>query len=361
MARHVEPEVVSVETRELSDWGEYERLVRLETRDDVLLGSVDAVKIDPRTGNLLVGDFRSSKRAYLFDRNGRYLASYGDPASEKSPYFYLSDIALLASGQVFLAAGNRGLIFSPQGQLMDNIFFDYAPDEVLTLGERVYIRGHSAGRKILQRSVFVYDSSWKKRGSFHPYDERRDRFAYLPIRSLGTANGLIYVSDIYDYRITAYDPEGDEVATYSFANFNQDIAPLWQLERSELTKEDRLTLINGVHRVQSLRGFDDGLYLYESNLKRNILRYTMLSLGREVLYRYPNLELVFTGDGNGDYFSVDRIVGSYGGGLLGICDDPERIERYRERYSILEGVEYQVTENPVVLFFKLKFPSGEQT
>ncbi len=356
--RQVRPEVVALESQQLSAWGDYERLVALETRPDVLLGTVDVIKIDPESGELLVGDFRSSKRAYRFDRDGRFLAMYGDPASENSPYFYLSDVARMPDDRILIVAGNRGLVFELDGELVDTVFFEFAPDEILTHGDRIYIRGHSKGRKILEQSVHIFDSSLKQRGSFHAYDPRRDLFGFQPKRSLGSAQGRIYVTDYYDYRVTAYDPDGNPLAVFEFDNHNAELASLWQRDRTELTSDDRTTLVQGVHRIQTLLGFGDGLYMFESNLKRGILRYSMFSPERDTLYQYPNLKLVFTGEGDGDYFAIDKIAGSYDRGLLGIVDDPERIERYRDRYPILEGVEYEVTENPIVLFFKLKFPEG---
>ncbi len=353
VVRELTPEVVEIDTSHLSELGEYQRLVRLETTKGILLGSVERIEIDPRTDDLLVGDFRSSQQLYRFDSEGRFLMSYGHESIDRSPYENLHDFALLDDGRVLLFAGNRCLIFTTDGEFLDQIFLEFVPVEAVTLGDRIYVRGRSFGRKRLQESVFVYDSRMKLRDSFHPYDPRQDVLPFVPRRSLTGGGGLIYVSELFDFRVSAYDAGGNLVARYDFPSHNDEIAPLWRRKASELSSEDRTALHEGVHRARMIHGFDHGLFLFEANVGRKIFRSCLLAEDGRALFTYPNLRLI-GGDGSESYLSLTALVGSFGEGLIGISDDPRKIAGNSQHHPhLLSGLEYKSTENPVVLFFKL--------
>jgi len=272
----------------------------------------------------------------------------------------------------FLEVTRRGRIFASDGSLAYHAPVPFAIDQAVVVGEDLYLRGHSSHDR-LQRALHrfrVGADGLEQAGSFHPYDERRDLYPFLPRITLGAGAGRLWASDLFDFRITVYDPEGEAAVSWVLPGGPGEPHPLWNRERHELTDEDRSALRRSVHRVRSLYHYGQGIYLVEVNLRQadeeaaepvgpdstrlpgDELTIALVDTEAGVLHRFRGL-LPFPGDGVHDRLAVDGVVGVYPGGLVALLDEPAKVARFEAQYPQLGPLDYALGDNPVLLFLRL--------
>lgn len=352
----VQARVVDLEVRDLSAIATVERVVALASGPSALLGAVDRIEVDAETGDLLVGDFRSSEQVLRFTSGGELVASYHDPGVREAPLLTLSTFAGLPGGGLALVAGDTVLLFDRRGGSGRRIGLPFAADAATAVGDRLLLRGHTT-EEPLERAVWVYDLEAEPPRPverFHPYDRRRDRLAFQQRHNLTVAGGRVYVPHMFDLALSVYTAAGEPLAEHRFSAAAEP-SELWELERHELGEEERRALIGSVHRFRTALAFDGGVALVESDMPRGRVTFDLFDPDAGVLYRYPDLVPVAR-RADPDRLTVDGLVGSYPGGLLAIIDDPVKVAQLGRRNPRYADLEYQPSQNPLVVFLRLEMP-----
>ena len=347
----VAPEIVDLDTADLGVLGTYTRAVALETRDACLLGNVDSVKL-MANGDLLVMDKSATKSVYRFDRQGRFLNRFGALGQGPGEYETLLDVAVLDNGLTLLVTDGKLLLFRADGTFLRERRVGFVGYFAEGWQDQFYIFVTS-GMERVDHTLWVFDQNLNKRKSFHPYDRRFDRVGFLPYNALTASPEHIFISELYDFRLTAYTAAGVPQQAFLFPNDNGSLEGFWQ-GRGKPDQRSLRQLFQGIHRPITVQAFGDLVYMLEIQNKRQIHRTLILDTRTHKLYRFPNLKPV--GYPSAAYLSMDHVAGRFEGGLIGICDSPEQLRRHRDNYDVLKGLTLGETDNPIVLFFLIKHP-----
>ena len=344
-------EVVREPTRKLADLGFYERAVALETTDASLIGGIQSIKLDPRTGDLLVGDFRATQAILRFNPEGRFLQRYGRVGQGPGEYEAIHGFAPLANGRIVALGSFKLLLWEADGSLVTEQPLRMAATWVEARGEDIYvrvIRGPEAGGF----AVFRLNGDLKKLARFHPRDPRLDRVAYVPYNAMTLGGRHLYLSECYDFRLTAYDLAGKLTGSWVFPSRNERVVPLLQ-KAGKLTAQERNLLFRGIHRPRAIYAFSEILYLWEVKTDEGLMNSCLFEPGANRFTVYENLKLVGSDPEEADLTMTD-LVGRYDRGLIGYCEDPALLRKHAADHPVLADLKVGENDNPVVLFFRLK-------
>ena len=346
------PDFVHKPDSDLSALGHYSRAIKLETHPDAILGNINEIKLDPRNGDLLVADFRVTKKVYRFNQKGQFLRSYGTIGQGPGEYRGLMGFAPMDDGRLVVLSTYKMILFSMDGAYLDSAQVKIAPHGVQTHGNRIYIHAIS-GRKRIKHAVHVYDDDFHKVTEFHPYDRRIDQLPFIPRNSLAKGSGGFFVSESYDFRLAAYDWNGRRQQAWRFPADNEQLQPFWQkLGQGPLSPKDKKAFFALLHRPIYTFAVGELVYLHEVKTSQNIERSCLLDPQTSQVTVFDNLTLISEA-GRDDYLTLDGLVGSHNDGLIGYLEDPARLARHRSSTPALEGLELNESENPIVLFFDI--------
>ena len=347
-------DIQTMSTAHLSGLGRYERFVALESVDEALLGSIDAVKLSAE-GHFLVGDFRASLKIYRFDENGRFLTAYGNKGEGPGEWAYLSGFEIFPGGQILAVSPRKLSLFDPDGSFLKQVHLPYFADESHRLGEHIYLRTAPTGRNRLSREIVVFDRHLAEVTSMHPFDRRIQILSYLPVNSMAATHHGLYVAERFDFGLTLYDLEHRPQAYFPFPNQNQANGDRWQVKPK--TDWDLQQMVMGLHRTHAIYAFDEGLFVLEIHGQRRIFRANLLDPAQQVMFRFDELPLFRTE--NDAFLPPGKIVGAYERGIIGVLDNPELFERHRSNYPGLDKLSYSIESNPILLFLDLNMPSKD--
>jgi len=348
-ARHV-VDIHTLNTHQISDLGQYERFVALETVDEALIGSIDAVK-QSSEGDFLIGDFRSTLKIYRFDRDGRFLTAYGNKGQGPGEWENLRGFEIFPSGEILAVSPRMLTLFAPDGALLNQLDLPYFADESLLMGERVYLRTAPLGRKGMKNEIKIYDKELKEVKTMHPFDRRIQILAFLPTTSMATRNGQLFVSQRFDFGLTIYDDSHQAQAYLPFPNYNDAFPDLWKVKPK--TDGDIQKMVTRLHRAVAIYAYDEGLFLLETNAERGILRANLLDPQENQMYRFQDLQL-FNPDNT--FLPLNKIVGAYERGIIGVLDNPDLLEKHRSQYPGLTNIKVTVESNPILVLLDLNMP-----
>jgi len=357
---------------DLAGLGHVEAVVKLETVPAALLGGVDDVVLDAESGDLLVGDFRSSKQVVRFSAQGRLLATYADAAIQAAPDLDLSGFAVLPGGRVALLGGDRILLFDAAGQQIGRQPLSFVADDAAVLGDRIFVRGHPSSAGGPAESVHAFALQDASPGSaspdarflapaarFHAYDQRRNLYPFQPLHGLAAGGGRVFVPHLLDFAVSVYAADGAPLAQYVFAGDEPgEPSELWRTPVGEVNDEVRAALRRTVHRVRSLRHYGAGLLFVEADWRREPASVTFCLFDPEagVLHRYPDL-LPVSRAADPRRLTFDDVVGTYPGGLVGLLDDPDKVALLGRRDERFAGLEHRATDNPLLVLFRIDAPA----
>lgn len=177
--------------------------------------------ISPLNGNMYVidpGPTGTEARIEVFDTNGNYLSKFGSSGSGDGQFGYAEDIAIDASGNVYVADSdnNRVVVFDASGNFLStwgtsgtgNGQFDYPVAIVVSpINNHVYVSDSGNNRIEVFDTNGTYLSQWGSSGAGN------GQFNYAEGISVDS-NGNVFVNDGGNYRIQVFDKDGNYIAQW---------------------------------------------------------------------------------------------------------------------------------------------------
>ncbi len=344
-------ETIVIRQASLEDFAHLAKAVKLEAREESLLGDIHALKLDPRNGDMLLADMRATKALYRFDQDGKFLRRYGRHGQGPGEYEKLLAFDLLDDGRVLLVGFHQIMLFAEDGRLLQFRDNRWSIHWMESSGRRIFAYT-SGGLQKEERAVLVFDDQLELIHKFHTMDPRVERVTLVPYDGMALADNHLYVAELYDFQVTRYNLEGKALGSYHFPNFNRDIAAFFH-GKGSLTDHEVLKLSQSLHNARRIDAFGNYLSILEANPKRGIMDNLLLNLETNKLYRFEGLRFV-EARAEQPHVTVDRIVGAFPGGLIATLEDTERFDRIQQLYPALADLSFVETDNPLLLFFEVK-------
>lgn len=347
------------QAHDLSNLGQFVRMVPLETHKDALLGEINEVAICPHSGDILLSDTRIGNTVYRFSAQGKYIRKYGEKGFGPGEYQKLVTFTVLKNGNVAVFSLHKRLLYQADGTLIVernsgmNDLFAQAIGEHIVIYSMNGIEKQDTMVTILNQKLDIIEQ-------FHAYEKRIEKFRFTPLQGLAVVNDQIVVSHFTDFKLSVYEPSGHLTHHMRFPTQNADLYPIWDgLDRKQpVYREQQQYLFHNLQRAEYVHGVGKLLHIVESQSKNNIWRSVIWDATTGEATTYTDLHL-FRAPEDASYFSMSQLAGSYDKGLIGLCTDPELFARFQHQFPFAADIQYSDTDNPLLVFFELKAPQTQ--
>jgi len=226
------------------------KIVALETNPDCLIATVDRVKEDENNGDLVIGDYLSTKNIYRFNAQGKYLIHYGRHGGGPGEYLDLMGFDVTPGGNVIVLDYNKILLFQKDGTLIREKKIDYLPGEVVALDDRVFVyvaRYRFAGES-RRGLVKVLSMNLEQIDEIGEYDNRVNKYLYAPNHYMAKDQDSIYFLAYFDPKVNIYNHHRRELSSLILPNNNSAFDNIW--DKKKLTEADTDLITSKLSRIR---------------------------------------------------------------------------------------------------------------
>jgi hypothetical protein len=321
------------------------KIVKLELNDESLIGYIDLVRID-ENGDILIGDYYPVKKVHRFDKNGRYIRSYGKLGRGPGEYAGIKSFDILSDGSIVFLTDLKLIRYAKTGQLIKEIRNNFLAMDIVVMDDLIYI-SHLGFRMAprTDEAILIYNTDLKKVGGFHEFDMRLEKYRFIPNKFFAKSSNILYFIDCYDFRLLEYDPKFQDFSCLKIPSDNSELDSIWG--KKVLTENEYREIKKRVHRFNHVYGFKDGLFLFAYCQEKRIFDHWVLNLEKRkaIVYKYSAEYLK-----NNLFFN--HFAGEYDDGVIGVFNDHERFNKYKDKYPAFRDVDYRVDDNPILVFFE---------
>lgn len=243
--------------------------------------------------------------------------------------------------------------------------FDFAPSGAVFTDELVFVRSigsfkSSRYARSRANAILVYDANSNRVNAFGHLDPRLELYRYLPLSSMAIFDGQLFVAAIYELSIDEFDFGGRHRRRLFLPSFNEvDFDPIWRsdTETTHFSPQKRSALREGLHRFDMILAFRKGILVREQSIKRDILRWHVLTPSDGRLYSLNRLRLLIgepkISDNELNGVVGDGIVGAYENGIILAIADHTRVHSYVTTRPEFAGIEFDPLDNPLLVFLEI--------
>jgi 6-bladed beta-propeller protein len=336
----------------LMEIGTITRTVKLETMEKSIIGSIDSLIVDPKNGDLIIGDFRSSKKVIRFNKEGKFICSYGKKGQGPGEYLYLRAYTETSNGDVIILTSYKLIKYSKDGAFLKEVRIDFSSKHLTVIDDLIYISVLKYRKKPgVKNAVIVLNPHFVKIGGIGNYDSRLEKTRYLFHNVFAKKGKQLYYLDYYDPNLNIYNSESKRLQQLQIPNENSKLDKTWG--KKKITQDDDMVIHKTIHRFVDIFSISDRILLSEFCIEKNIFNLWLLNLEKKEILIFPKKNLL--GENavklQKDLF-FNRIPGSFENGIVGAFDDVEEFNLYKYKYPTLKDIEFKADDNPILVFFE---------
>jgi len=339
--------IIKSKTKNILDIGKIKKAVKLETKDNSLIGNVDSVIYD-KNEDFYIADYYSSKKVFRFDKKGNFVGSYGKIGQGPGEYNSILSFALDSESNVFLLGNYKLIKFDKNGKLLKEIRIKYHSGDIIIVNDLIYI-------SILKyryvpknkKAILIIDTNLKKVGEMLTYDTRLEKYLFTPRKMFAKNQDNLYFIDVYDFKLNIFNQKSKEMSCLKIPNKNKRLDNIWKKNQRYLSEKDMDKVKNKIHRFDSIFSFNDNLLLAEYCKYKKIFDFWLLNLKtkKASIFPYSDMELYI----KQLFFSIS---GSYDKGVILVINDIEELNKYKEYFPVLNDIEFSIEDNPILVLFE---------
>jgi hypothetical protein len=218
------------------------QFVKLETRDDNLIGRID--KIIATDDKFIILDMAIAKRVFVFDRTGKFLNAVGSSGGGPEEYDTPDDIAYDEyNDELLVWCHNKTAImkFKPDGTFVKNINIDYRGASIQVAGKDsflIYLNNYiQKDGKINDYNILIIDGNGKTRSRLFPYNRNLIAMSPPAKNSFCTFQKELLFSPHYSNIIFKIDPDSAIIRNKYCFDFGEHNIPPSLFEHTVTPKE----------------------------------------------------------------------------------------------------------------------------
>ncbi len=329
--------------------GSIVKIIKLETKNNSIIGRVRSISMD-RNGSFLIIDNSSSKKMFLFDKEGKHLLNYGKPGPGPKEYLYGYGAAAFEDGSVVLVTAYKLIKFNKEGKVLEEVKIKYGALDHIVLNNKLYLSISIYQNYHKDNSaILIYNSKLEKIGGINKFDNRLRKMIYQPLNIFTKINKKIAFISNYDLNVNIYNPLSNELSILKIPNNNKNIEHIW--DKKHLKRDDKEMITDNIHRFIFIRGFNNSLLLLEKRKNNLIINLWLLNLKSKTIKIFPYLDF---NDNTKKIFS--SIKGSYDNGLIVELSfrDEEEFESFKKEIPQLKNFEFNMDDNSFLALYEFK-------
>ena len=339
--------ITKSKTKNILDIGKIKKAVKLETKDNSLIGNIDKVIYD-KNKDFYIADYYSSKKMFRFDKKGNFIRSYGKIGQGPGEYNSIKGFALDSESNLFLLGNYKLIKFDKNGKLLKEIRIKYHSGYIIIVNDLIYIfilRYRDVPKN--KKAILILDNNLKKVGEIGTYDTRLEKYLFTPIKMFAKNQDNLYFIDVYDFKLNIFNQKSKELSSLKIPNKNISLDNIWEKNQRYLSEKDMDKIKNKIHRFEEIFSFNDNLLLYEFYRPKEIFDFWLLNLKtkKAIIFPYSDMELYI----KQLFFSIS---GSYDKGVILVINGIEELDKYKEYFPVLNDIGFKIEDNPILALFE---------
>ncbi len=328
------------------------RIVRIGEGEEVLIGGIDKVIVNPKTEDIFVGDFEKSKAVFQFSEAGEFIQSFGVLGEGPAEFYALRDFFVTASGDVVIVGMMKMVRFDADGNvILEATFQDIAGKPSLGARQGLFHNGlyycmNLNGAEA--KSVNVVDESFNLVRSFHPMDKRDRLLSFPPTAYLTSYGNQIIIGDLFDLALWNYSADGTLLGKHQLAASQIKFDELQGLNPNDHGSA-YFKYLKQVVRWDYVFGLEECVFLFKIDSPKHVFIPSLYFPNEKRLIEFGDLPFVRTKAGASSPVVLGDMVGRYQGQLIGYQWNQEDLEFMKRQFPQITD-----TDKPYLFFFSPK-------
>ena len=336
--------------RPFGNYLELEKIVRLETTDACLIGTIGLVRVDPNDGDLVVGDFRSAAKVFRFSAQGTFIRAYGSVGEGPGELRRIYDFAVLADSSLVLFGDRKMVQCSKSGVFLREVPLDVGVESSVVADGNLYLN-YAINRGRRKHAILVFDPDLRELTGFYPYEPARQLLSFGHSYSIGVNNsGALGFIDFLRKRLNVYNPASGSLRVLEFAD-NREIIDQKRGRKKKLRGEEAIRFLGGLDRFQEIWGVGSGFLVSEHYLEKSLFRFSFYEPQPDCFFQFRATENFSALTSS---LPFDWVVGSVGDLVIGVLENPRTLAEKQRQFKKLQGFVIREEENPCLVFAGLK-------
>ncbi len=335
-----------------SEYGKIKKVIKLETNDKSVFGSIDRLRIDNKTGDILIGDFDTRKQVLRFNKDGNFLTSYGKVGEGPSEHHSLLDFCTNENGEVVLLTDSKLIKYSMTGSPLLETKINVFGEDIETFQDKIFVSILGYDNKPKEKKALqVYNSFLVNIGGIGEYEERFEIYRFGVLRKMAVNHDRLYFIEHYDFELNVYDLNSQKISQLRIPNNNSVLDKVW--EKRHFVEADRTEIKSRLHRFDDIYSLKNELLLHESWKEKKVYNIWRLNLDKKeaVIYSmfsfYKDWEIK-----NPSQLFFSYFVGTYENAVIAVFLDSDDFNKYKGDYPALKTIDFKLDDNPILAFYE---------
>ncbi len=286
----------------------------------------------------------------FFDRDGKFKRRFGKRGEGPGEHLGLTCFDITANRHVLLLSTTKLIKFDHDGKLAREIRLNFSSFDMAILKGLIYVHvGRYRYPGTERKAIHIFNGNLEKTGQLYTYDDRIEKLNFDVLKKLATDGEKLYYTKQYDLKLRIFDPASKEVSQLVVPNDNDRLDKIWSKKRLTEKDEDEISKI--LHRFEMIFPLDGKLFLMEDCSEKTIYDFWILDITGKKATVFP-----YAGAGSQVKKLLFWVRGSHKDTVIipMKCSDKKDFEKFQEAFPPLREIDFNIDDNPVLLFFKFK-------
>lgn len=186
-------------------------------------------------------------------------------------------------------------------------------------------------------------------GGIERYDEKLEKYLFIPIKNLSKSKEKIYFTEIYGFQVNIYDTK-KKITKFLRFSYDKEKQLHEIFKKSFITERDRELVKKIVNRFNTIYSTENLVLLFGCNKKNRISRYWLINFEKKRIYLFSDIS-------EGMWSLLAFVRGNYKHGFISFIDNKGILSLYKKETrtkNIFESIDYGEDENPLLILFDFK-------
>lgn len=340
-----------VNVQEFHDIARIDKVVKLETTPESVIGYVNKVVVSPKENQLIVKD-ADGFTLKIFSEGGKYIKTAfrkgdgpGEMKSEISSF-------CLSHDSIYIITHKQLSKFDLNGRFLKEISLPDIcfPGDVGFIKNAVFVSVLRSYREN-KREIIVFDEDLRLQKEVLNYDVRKDKYLFTQTMSMCPSGDKLLFVQLYSPEFVVMTADAKSIQSYSISQLNKDVLDkIW--EKTRFVEDDRTQIKRYMHRFSKLSSYGTKVILFDLVVKPNLRSFMYEYDGKTVKvyrdYHFSNQAYV------GKSLTFPHIPGGYKDGAIGIVEHDEDFDFLAAKYKEIKNANHQSDDNQLLVFFRPK-------
>ncbi len=324
-------------------------VIKPELSDNSAIGIIHKV-IRTAEGEYFICDRQKSRKVFKFDKNGKFIKSFGTPGQGPGEYQDITSICSLSNGELVILSQRKIMQFSAEGNLVKEVRTDMQIRDICSVENNLflYIADFDNHSVSLKKRILIMDRDFNITGGFDQFDGSACKYYSLPHNFFANTKDKVFYLTPIEQSISIYDTGSQKLVKLLLPHKSEVVTELMKKDNLELNDINKINF--HLHKFAWLITSGDYLIATEYLLEKRIFNLWLLNYKTRKAILFPKSG--FTSASSTIHFNPH--FGSCSEGFIGAVAYNSNFDKLKNRYPRLSNIELKPGDNPLIILYTFK-------